>query len=82
MLLVTWGQKSTWSYTVIGDSVNVAARLQALNKNYGTQILISESTYELIKDDFETRRVELVQFKGKTSLTLVYEVLNYKQRET
>lgn len=75
------GSKEHMEYTVIGDTVNIAARLQALNRNYGTQILISESTYELVKDDFEARKVELVQFKGKTSLTLVYEVLGLKQRE-
>ena len=66
-------------YTVIGDSVNVAARLQALNKNYGTQILISQQTNDLVKEHFETRQVELVQFKGKTSYNLVYEVLGEKQ---
>ena len=69
------GSKQHMEYTVIGDSVNVSARLQALNKSYGTQILISETTYEKVKDSFECRKVEVVQFKGKTALTLVYEVL-------
>ena len=52
--------------TVIGDSVNLASRLEALTRNYGVDLLIGESAVALIQDDFHLRSVARVQVKGKT----------------
>eukprot|EP00668_Euglena_longa_P037263 GGOE01047971.1.p1 GENE.GGOE01047971.1~~GGOE01047971.1.p1 ORF type:complete len:832 (-),score=297.86 GGOE01047971.1:526-3021(-) len=63
------------SYTCLGDSVNLSARLEALNKKFGTYICISQSTYEGCKEHFYFRRLAKVTVPGKTEVLPVYEVL-------
>jgi len=67
------GASSRMNYTVIGDDVNIAARLY--NVALGGQIIISESTYEEVKDFFEVRELEPVVVKGKTAPLRTFEVL-------
>ncbi len=63
------------SYTVMGDSVNLGARLEGINKQYGTRIIISEFTYEAIKNDFIVREVDWVRVKGKLLPVKIYELV-------
>jgi adenylate cyclase len=68
------GSDTIMSYTVIGDAVNLGARLESLNKEYGTRILISEATRSRLTQPVTTRRIGDVTVKGRTQPVTVYEV--------
>ncbi len=70
------GSTRTMSYSVIGDSVNVAHGL--CSAAVGSQILISEDTYELVRDLFDVKRMEPVHTKGKREPIIAYEVIKEK----
>jgi adenylate cyclase len=69
------GSSGRFSYTAIGDGVNVAARLEGINKIFGTTICISDSTFNAVRSEVLARPLRQVRVKGRTQEFMVYELL-------
>ena len=76
MIVGNLGGYGRFNYTVIGDSVNLGARLESINKEFGTNIIISEYTYEKVKDFFSVREIGSITVKGKTKAVKIYELID------
>ena len=69
------GARDRMDFTSIGDTVNLAARLEGANKAYGSKSIITESVYERIQDHFLCRELDFIAVKGKTKPVRIYEIL-------
>ncbi|WP_321492920.1 adenylate/guanylate cyclase domain-containing protein [uncultured Desulfobacter sp.] len=81
MVVGNMGSDKVFDYTVMGDGVNLSSRLEGVNKKYGTRLLISQATYDLLsKQVFKTRIVDVIKVKGKNQAVRVYEVYGYSKQ--
>jgi adenylate cyclase len=74
------GASKHFNYTIMGDSVNLASRLEGANKTYGTTLMISEFIFAPIHREFRVRELDLLRVKGKEKPVRVYELLAVKEQ--
>jgi adenylate cyclase len=76
MTVGNMGSAGRMNYTLMGDNVNLGARLEGTNKIYGTMIIVSEYTYAHVKDQFVFRELDTIRVKGKNRPVVIYELID------
>lgn len=82
MVVGNMGSRNRANYTMMGDTVNLAARFESGQKIYGTGIMINDLLHEQVKDEVETRKLDVIQVVGKEAPVVAYEVLDRKGQLT
>ena len=75
------GSSASRKFSVVGDPVNLGARLEGVNKTYGSRVILSERTHELLDSSVFTREIDSIQVKGKTEPSRIYQLLGQKAEE-
>jgi adenylate cyclase len=70
------GTSTIFNYTILGDCVNLASRLEGVNKEYGTLTILGEDTWTLVREEFDTRELDWIRVKGKNRPVAIYELVS------
>jgi adenylate cyclase len=77
MVVGNMGSTVRFDYTVMGDEVNLGARLEGVNKIYGTRVIVSATTWEQVGDRLVTRELDIIRVQGKSHPTRIFEVMAF-----
>ena len=78
MVVVNMGSSDFWDYTVLGDEVNLASRIEGLTRTYGVDVILSEFTYRQAADLVDARLLGEVTVKGRQKPVVIYELVGRK----